>query len=90
MSKTKRHKDKVASLPCQLCKALGQTQETRTEVHHMRTGQGMAQRASDFLAIALCSDCHRGPLGLHGDRSLLRIAKLDEFDLLAMTVESVS
>lgn len=89
-AKAKRHKDKVAGLGCVLCAMLGQPQETRTHVHHMRTGQGMAQRASDFLAIALCADCHQGPQGLHGDRTLLKIARTDEIGLLAATIEALA
>ena len=55
--------------------------------HHIREGQGMSQRASDFLAIPLCPDCHQGGMGIHGDRTLLRIHKLTELDLLARTIE---
>lgn len=90
MTKTQRHKDRVASLPCQLCAALGQPQGKRTEVHHIREGQGLSQRASDFLAIAMCTDCHRGPLGLHGDRTLLKLAKASELSLLAATYEALA
>lgn len=55
--------------------------------HHIREGQGMAQRASDFLAIPLCPECHQGQMGVHGDRTMLRIHKLTELDLLARTIE---
>lgn len=50
----------------------------------------MGQRASDFLTVALCPDCHQGPLGVHGDRALLRIHKVDELDLLARTIAALS
>lgn len=79
----------VKSLPCVLCTLLGQRQESPTEAHHPRTGQGMAQRANDFLVAALCVQCHRGRLGVHGDRTLLRLAKVDEMTLVALTVEAV-
>jgi hypothetical protein len=59
-------------------------------VHHLRTGQGKGQRASDYLTVALCPDCHQGPHGIHGDRSLLRIAKVEELDLLALTIEALN
>ncbi len=55
----KRHMGMVAQLPCACCGAHG------VHVHHIREGQGMAQRASDFLTIPLCPDCHVGPLGPH-------------------------
>ena len=50
----------------------------------------MSQRASNFLTIPLCPGCHRGPSGIHGDRSLMRIQKLDELDLLALTIEALA
>ena len=48
----KRYLDRVASLPCQCCGAEG------VHVHHVREGQGMAQRAQNWLAVALCPACH--------------------------------
>ncbi len=80
----KRHMGRVAALPCACCGAHG------VHVHHIREGQGMSQRASDFLTVPLCPECHTGPNGLHGNRSLMRIRKLDELDLLAMTIEALS
>jgi hypothetical protein len=79
----------VAQLPCVLCIRLGFLQETRTECHHVREGQGGAQRSSDFTTAALCTDCHRGRSGLHGDRRRLLQANCDEMDLLADTIEAV-
>jgi hypothetical protein len=72
--------NRVAQLDCVLCGAAG------VEIHHIREGQGMSQRASNFLVIALCPSCHRGPNGIHGDRAMLRIHKMEELDLLAMTI----
>lgn len=79
----RRHLKRVAALPCMLCG----TQQA--EVHHIREGQGASQRASHYLTVPLCPECHRGPLGVHGDRSLMRIQKLEELDLLAMTIEAL-
>lgn len=81
--------NKARSLPCVLCGALGVDQQTPTTVHHIREGQGMAQRSSHWLIAALCADCHQGAMGFHGDRTLLRIAKVEELDLLAMTIERI-
>ena len=39
----KRHMGRVASLGCYLCRQLGYG-ETPAQVHHVREGQGMAQR----------------------------------------------
>lgn len=79
----------VRSLPCVLCTKLGRRQETPTEAHHIREGQGISQRASDFLTVALCHECHQGPLGIHGNRTLLKLAKVSELDLLAATIEAM-
>lgn len=79
--------DVVANIPCVLCEVLGQDQEGPTCVHHIRSGQGMSQRAGHFLVVALCYECHQGDNGIHGNQSLLRIGKVEELDLLGMTIE---
>ena len=76
---------RVAALGCILCRRLGYG-EHAAEVHHVRTGQGAAQRASDWLTVPLCPTCHRGPQGIHGDRARLRAARVTEMDLLAATI----
>lgn len=81
-----RHHDRLAQMGCLLCDLLDMPQASRTEVHHIRAGQGMSQRAGHYLAVPLCGDCHRGPTGVHGDQTLLRIAKTTELDLLDMTI----
>jgi len=82
----KRHHNRLAQMGCLLCEELSMPQASRTEIHHIRAGQGMGQRAGHYLAVPLCADCHRGPTGIHGDQTLLRIAKLTEMDLLDMTI----
>lgn len=82
------HLADVRAMPCALCSILGLTQESKTDAHHPRFAAGMAQKSSDALAIPLChSQCHQGPKGIHGDRSLLKIAKVDEAGLLAWKIE---
>jgi len=46
----------------------------------------MAQRSSHWLTVPLCPSCHRGTNGIHGDRSLLKVRKMEELDLLAETL----
>lgn len=84
----KTHKNRVAALGCILCQALG-LPPSPAQLHHIREGHGMSQRASDWLVIPLCPSCHQGNTGIHGDRSLLRIAKMEELDLLALTMEAL-
>ena len=76
----KAHLDRVASLPCILCGV------QPVEVHHAREEQGGAQRGGHFLTMPLCADCHRGPLGIHGDKTMLRIMKTNEMDMLNETL----
>jgi hypothetical protein len=76
--------DRVAQLPCSVCGVDG------VQLHHIREGQGMAQRASNFLVVPLCPSCHTGPMGVHGDKTMMRIKKLTELDLLANTIEALS
>jgi alkylhydroperoxidase family enzyme len=86
----REHMGRVKRLRCVLCAALGQAQDGPTDVHHIREGQGGAQRASHWLTVALCHDgCHQGPHGIHGDRARLRQAKCTELDLLALTLETL-
>lgn len=80
---------RVASLGCMLCIVLGQG-ATPGQVHHIRTEQGTSERASHYLTICLCPECHLGNNGVHGDKTLLRIAKVTELDLLALTIAALS
>lgn len=88
----KRHMARVGSLGCVLCAHMGIPQEGRTTVHHIREGQGASQRAQDVLTVALCEACHQGPNGLHGlgRKGFYARYKLDELDLLAMTLEQLA
>lgn len=49
----KEHLSKVASVGCIVCRNLG-FGESPAEIHHVRTGQGMGQRASNYEVIPLC------------------------------------
>ena len=84
----KRYMSKVAEQGCSLCRVIGYD-DTPAEVHHIRSGQGAAQRASDFLVIPLCPEHHRGTHGIHGDREAFRNANVSELDLLADTIAHV-
>jgi hypothetical protein len=81
---------RVADLGCVLCAHLG-TPGTPAQVHHIRDGQGAAQRASDWLTVPLCPEHHVGASGVHGlgAREFERRYKLTELDLLAWTIEQL-
>lgn len=84
----KAHMDRVASLGCFLCRQLGYG-ATPAQVHHIREGQGMAQRASSWLTVPLCDRHHANssPDGIHGQRKAWKLAQLDEIDALSDTIE---
>lgn len=58
MTKDERnHLERVARLGCIICGG-------DAEIHHIRTGCGMSQRASNYHVIPLCAFHHRqGPFG---------------------------
>jgi hypothetical protein len=81
----KAHMGRVAALGCLIC-------AQPAEVHHVREGQGMAQRASNWLTVPLCPEHHRGASGVHGlgERGFERRYRLSELDLLAMTLAALA
>lgn len=83
----KAHMGRIAGMACICCTLIGRTQESRSEVHHVRVGHGGAQRAGDFCTIPLCAECHRDRNGVHGDQTYLRILKCTQIDLLNATLE---
>jgi hypothetical protein len=70
------HIERVKELPCSVCDAPGPSED-----HEIKQGQW-------FTSVALCASCHRGPmLGLHGERRMWAIKKMDELDGLAVTIK---
>lgn len=75
-TKDRLHLARVKGLPCSVCDA-----PAPSEAHHVKQG-------SQYLCVSLCQDCHRGSFnGLHGQRRMWAIKKMDEIDALAITVE---
>lgn len=73
--KEREHIAAVKALPCSVCDAPGPS-----EAHH-------AKQHRQYICIALCDSCHRGALmGLHGQRRMWAIKKMDELDALDVTV----
>lgn len=65
----------VKSLPCSVCDEPGPS-----EAHEPVQGLW-------FVSIALCPDCHRGSVnGLHGQRRMWLVKKMDEWAALNITV----
>ena len=65
MSKTssraeREHMGKIAGMACVVCHLMGRTQESRTEVHHLREGGDRSQRQPNFPTITPYGNDHRG------------------------------
>ena len=43
-----RHMERVAGLPCCVCEHMGRPHVYGVQVHHIREGQGAAQRADEI------------------------------------------
>ena len=65
-----RYHDLLRTYGCMLCRRLGRSTPD-VSIHHPRIAAGAGQRASHWLAIPLCRECHQGDHGIHGDRQLL-------------------
>lgn len=83
------HLDAVARLGCSLCHVIG-LGHSEAEIHHLREGQGGAQRAGNYLVIPLCPTHHRHSIeGIHGQRRAFKLASEDEISLLSWTLEKI-
>lgn len=78
-------RNKVARLGCIVCLNAGH-EGTPAELHHIRRGQGLAQRAPEFEVIPLCPFHHRtgGPgNALHAGQRTWEATYGTERELLA-------
>lgn len=71
------HVGKVKESGCAVCDAA-----CLAEAHEIEQGLW-------WTAIGLCPDCHRGPMGIHGDKTLWRIHKIDEIKALNETLRRI-
>lgn len=65
----------------------------QAEIHHIREGQGMSQRAAHFLTVPLCPSHHRtGGEGVafHAGPKRFEMLYGTELDLLGRTIELLS
>ena len=77
---------RLTEMGCVLCHHLG-TPGTPPEIHHLRSGQGLSQRAKPDRTIPMCPEHHRGQSGFHGmgKRAFEAAYGLTEMELLDMT-----
>ncbi|MND75929.1 hypothetical protein D3C80_675640 [compost metagenome] len=94
MSKTKaekQHLSDVASLGCVACRNAG-LGPSLAEIHHVRSGAGMAQRAAHTWVLPLCPRHHRAcyPTGFHAAPRTWQAEHGSEEALLAQVVREVA
>lgn len=84
MAKSRKHMGRVKELPCGVCGASGPS-----DAHHILEGRIPGRKSPDWLTIPLCKECHQGPQGIHGDRTLWKIYKANEAQILNDTLEAL-
>lgn len=98
MRKAEReHVNKVASLGCVACFVQAGVWGTPGEIHHIREGQGAAQRAGWFEILCLCTGHHRhddkqaNKIAIHGNsgRKVFTSEYGTERELLSLTLENI-
>ena len=78
----KKHLALIHDLPCGLCGTVP------VEAHHILEGRTPNRKSPDGLAIPLCWSCHQDPHnGIHGLRSMWKIMRKSELDVLEETYE---
>jgi hypothetical protein len=71
----RRYLARIKEQRCSVCEAPGPS-----EAHHIKQGE-------QYLCIPLCKDCHTGSFnGLHGQKRMWSLKKMDELDALAVTL----
>ena len=73
------HIARIKAMSCVICDA-----SAPSECHEINQGQW-------FTSMPLCADCHRGSLnGIHGQRRLWNVYKMDELSALNETIRKLS
>jgi len=87
----KEHLSRVAEIGCIVCRNLG-FEETPAQIHHIRSGVGMGQRASHFEVIPLCFVHHsaQSDYGYHHSPATWQQQHGSEKELLQQVMEMVS
>jgi hypothetical protein len=74
----REHITRIKEMDCVVCGASGPS-----ECHEIEQGQW-------FTSMPLCADCHRGGLnGIHGQRRMWAVRKMDELSALNETIRLV-
>jgi hypothetical protein len=76
----REHVGKIKAMPCICCVLLERAPDGPSEAHEIEQGKW-------FLSIPLDWQCHRGPKGLHGDKSYMKLLHMSELGLLNETIK---
>ena len=68
------HMERVKQLACSVCDAPGPS-----AAHHI-------DQSCAWTTVALCHSCHQGSAGIHGNKAMWRIYKMNEVDALGVTI----
>ena len=72
--KERKHIEAVKQLACSVC-----DQPPPSDAHHIK-------QSNPYLCVALCKSCHQDSInGIHGQKAMWKIMKMDEVDALAVT-----
>jgi hypothetical protein len=63
--KNPRYLAAVRELPCCICDAFGEVQQSPTAAHHVFSERWGTDKTPDEDAIPLCWHHHQGPMGIH-------------------------
>ncbi len=73
----REHVGRIKAMPCCVCDA-----KAPSEAHEIEQGEW-------FTSIPVCYSCHRGPYGIHGTKTHLKVRKLDEMKCLNDTIRAL-
>lgn len=75
------HLYRVKMSGCAVC-GKESSEDVPADAHHIKQGE-------HYTTIGLCKACHQGPMGIHGDKTLWRIHKMDETTALNETLRRI-
>jgi hypothetical protein len=84
----------VRALPCVICDADGERQNSPTTAHHWTMGRGSTRKTPDGQAIPLCDGHHQGTFdtsktAIHREPQAWRDAYGEDCDYIAVTQDKI-
>jgi hypothetical protein len=75
------HLERVKNLECAVC-----AKYAPSHAHHLMHDRASGRKPGHYCTIPLCDNCHVGPNGIHGDRSMWKVYKISEMEALDQTL----